>query len=249
MQALQLHARASCRSRSRAAPGPAPRPPAHDATATAQAASDGRARDFVAGGPHRLLIGGERGRGRRRPHLRDRRPGDRRGDLRGRPGRRRRRRRGRSRPRRRRSTGRFARSTRPSARRSCTRWPSSSRRTATSLPSSSRSTTASRWRRPGGDVAATVNHLRYYAGWPTKIEGETIPVSARDVLCYTLREPVGVCAQIVPWNFPLLMATWKIAPGARRRLPDRPEAGRADAADRPAPRRAGPRGRLPARAR
>ena len=63
-----------------------------------------------------------------------------------------------------------------------------------------------------GDVAAAVNHLRYYAGWPTKIEGETIPVSARDVLCYTLREPVGVCAQIVPWNYPLLMATWKVAP-------------------------------------
>jgi acyl-CoA reductase-like NAD-dependent aldehyde dehydrogenase len=63
-----------------------------------------------------------------------------------------------------------------------------------------------------GDVAATVNHLRYYAGWPTKIEGETIPVSARDVLCYTLREPVGVCGQIIPWNFPLLMAAWKIAP-------------------------------------
>jgi aldehyde dehydrogenase (NAD+) len=63
-----------------------------------------------------------------------------------------------------------------------------------------------------GDMAATVNHLRYYAGWPTKIEGETIPVSARDVLCYTLREPVGVCAQIVPWNYPLLMAAWKVAP-------------------------------------
>ena len=63
-----------------------------------------------------------------------------------------------------------------------------------------------------GDIAATVNHLRYYAGWPTKIEGETIPVSARDVLCYTLREPVGVCAQIVPWNYPLLMAIWKVAP-------------------------------------
>jgi aldehyde dehydrogenase (NAD+) len=63
-----------------------------------------------------------------------------------------------------------------------------------------------------GDMAATVNHLRYYAGWPTKIEGETIPVSARDVLCYTLREPVGVCAQIVPWNYPLLMAMWKVAP-------------------------------------
>jgi aldehyde dehydrogenase (NAD+) len=63
-----------------------------------------------------------------------------------------------------------------------------------------------------GDIAATVNHLRYYAGWPTKIEGETIPVSARHVLCYTLRDPVGVCAQIVPWNFPLLMAIWKVAP-------------------------------------
>jgi len=63
-----------------------------------------------------------------------------------------------------------------------------------------------------GDVAAAVNHLRYFAGWPTKIEGRTIPVSARDVLAYTLREPVGVCGQIIPWNFPLLMATWKIAP-------------------------------------
>ncbi|HLM31249.1 MAG TPA: aldehyde dehydrogenase family protein [Solirubrobacterales bacterium] len=63
-----------------------------------------------------------------------------------------------------------------------------------------------------GDIAATIGHLRYYAGWPTKIEGETIPVSGRDLLCYTLREPVGVCAQIVPWNYPLLMAMWKVAP-------------------------------------
>ena len=62
------------------------------------------------------------------------------------------------------------------------------------------------------DVGASVAHLRYYAGWPTKIEGETFPVSARDLFCYTLREPVGVCAQIVPWNFPLLMAVWKISP-------------------------------------
>jgi acyl-CoA reductase-like NAD-dependent aldehyde dehydrogenase len=62
------------------------------------------------------------------------------------------------------------------------------------------------------DMAAAVNHLRYFAGWPTKIEGETIPVSGRDLLCYTLREPVGVCGQIVPWNFPLLMAIWKVAP-------------------------------------
>jgi acyl-CoA reductase-like NAD-dependent aldehyde dehydrogenase len=63
-----------------------------------------------------------------------------------------------------------------------------------------------------GDVAAAVNHLRYFSGWATKIEGETIPVSARDVHCYTRREPVGVCGQIIPWNFPLLMACWKIAP-------------------------------------
>jgi acyl-CoA reductase-like NAD-dependent aldehyde dehydrogenase len=63
-----------------------------------------------------------------------------------------------------------------------------------------------------GDMAAAVNHLRYYAGWPTKIEGETIPVSTPDVLCYTRREPVGVCGQMIPWNFPLLMAIWKLAP-------------------------------------
>jgi acyl-CoA reductase-like NAD-dependent aldehyde dehydrogenase len=62
------------------------------------------------------------------------------------------------------------------------------------------------------DVAGTVAHLRYFAGWPTKIEGNVLPVSAPNVHCYTRREPVGVCAQIVPWNFPLLMAAWKIAP-------------------------------------
>jgi acyl-CoA reductase-like NAD-dependent aldehyde dehydrogenase len=62
------------------------------------------------------------------------------------------------------------------------------------------------------DVASTVAHLRYFAGWPTKIEGNVLPVSAPSIHCYTRREPVGVCAQIVPWNFPLLMAAWKIAP-------------------------------------
>jgi acyl-CoA reductase-like NAD-dependent aldehyde dehydrogenase len=61
-------------------------------------------------------------------------------------------------------------------------------------------------------VAGTVAHLRYFAGWPTKIEGNVLPVSAPNMHCYTRREPVGVCAQIVPWNFPLLMAAWKIAP-------------------------------------
>jgi acyl-CoA reductase-like NAD-dependent aldehyde dehydrogenase len=62
------------------------------------------------------------------------------------------------------------------------------------------------------DVAQTVAHLEYFAGWPTKVEGDVIPVRVPDTLCYTLREPVGVCAQIIPWNFPLLMAAWKVAP-------------------------------------
>ncbi len=62
------------------------------------------------------------------------------------------------------------------------------------------------------DVRSTVAHLRYFAGWPTKIEGALLPVAAPNMHCYTRSEPVGVCAQIVPWNFPLLMAAWKIAP-------------------------------------
>ncbi len=62
------------------------------------------------------------------------------------------------------------------------------------------------------DVKSSVAHLHYFAGWPTKLEGETIPVSIPDTLCYTRKEPVGVCGQIVPWNFPLLMAVWKVAP-------------------------------------
>jgi phenylacetaldehyde dehydrogenase len=63
------------------------------------------------------------------------------------------------------------------------------------------------------DVALTVDHFRYYAGWATKVEGETIPINSADggaYLDYTLREPVGVVGQIIPWNFPLLMAAWKL---------------------------------------
>jgi acyl-CoA reductase-like NAD-dependent aldehyde dehydrogenase len=62
------------------------------------------------------------------------------------------------------------------------------------------------------DVAATVGHLDYYAGWCTKIEGGTLPVSIPEMFAYTRREPVGVAGQIIPWNFPLLMAAWKIGP-------------------------------------
>ncbi len=63
------------------------------------------------------------------------------------------------------------------------------------------------------DVRGAAAHLRYFAGWPTKIEGAVLPVAAGPAMhCYTRREPVGVCGQIIPWNFPLLMASWKLAP-------------------------------------
>ncbi|MGH2834376.1 MAG: aldehyde dehydrogenase family protein [Solirubrobacteraceae bacterium] len=62
------------------------------------------------------------------------------------------------------------------------------------------------------DVNGAVGHLRYFAGWPTKIEGGVLPVTAPNMHCYTRREPVGVCGQIIPWNFPLLMAAWKLGP-------------------------------------
>jgi len=63
----------------------------------------------------------------------------------------------------------------------------------------------------GFDVPAAAETFRYYAGWVTKIYGETNP-SDPAFFNYTLREPVGVCGQIIPWNFPLLMAAWKLGP-------------------------------------
>ncbi len=62
------------------------------------------------------------------------------------------------------------------------------------------------------DVASTVAWLRHFAGWPERVSGDVIPVPQADVLCYTRKEPVGVCGQIIPWNFPMLMAAWKLAP-------------------------------------
>jgi acyl-CoA reductase-like NAD-dependent aldehyde dehydrogenase len=61
------------------------------------------------------------------------------------------------------------------------------------------------------EIPAAAECFQYYAGWADKIHGETIPVKGRH-LTYTLREPVGVVAAIVPWNFPLLLAAWKVAP-------------------------------------
>jgi phenylacetaldehyde dehydrogenase len=67
------------------------------------------------------------------------------------------------------------------------------------------------------DVPLAVDMFRYMAGWATKLEGTTIPLSVMytpgvNYHAYTLREPVGVVGQIIPWNFPLLMAAWKLAP-------------------------------------
>ena len=65
------------------------------------------------------------------------------------------------------------------------------------------------------DVPLAVDHFRYYAGWATKIEGNTISLGLSKqgkFHAYTVREPVGVAGQIIPWNFPLLMAAWKLAP-------------------------------------
>ena len=65
------------------------------------------------------------------------------------------------------------------------------------------------------DVPVAIEHMRYYAGWATKIEGNTIPLvlaPPSKFHAYTVREPVGVVGQIIPWNFPLVMAAWKLGP-------------------------------------
>ncbi len=61
------------------------------------------------------------------------------------------------------------------------------------------------------DIPLAIDCFLYYAGWADKIHGETIPVRG-EYFNYTMREPVGVVGQIIPWNFPFLMAAWKIAP-------------------------------------
>ena len=69
----------------------------------------------------------------------------------------------------------------------------------------------------GADIPLTADLFRYMAGWATKIEGNTIPLSVAytpgvKYHAYTVREPIGVVGQIIPWNFPLLMAAWKLGP-------------------------------------
>ena len=62
-----------------------------------------------------------------------------------------------------------------------------------------------------GDLNLVLDCLRYYAGWADKLHGDTVPVRG-DYFTYTRREPVGVCGQIIPWNFPMLMVAWKWGP-------------------------------------
>ncbi len=61
------------------------------------------------------------------------------------------------------------------------------------------------------DIPLVIQCIRYYAGWADKIQGDTIPIDG-EFFCYTRREPVGVVGQIIPWNFPALMAAWKWGP-------------------------------------
>jgi acyl-CoA reductase-like NAD-dependent aldehyde dehydrogenase len=62
------------------------------------------------------------------------------------------------------------------------------------------------------DVEGSIRHLRHFSGSSERIFGDVIPVAQPNMLCYTRKEPVGVCGQIIPWNFPMLMAAWKLGP-------------------------------------
>ena len=93
------------------------------------------------------------------------------------------------------------------------------------------------------DVAKTIACYRYFAGWADKVQGKTIPID-REFFCYTRHEPIGVVGQIIPWNYPMLMQAWKLAPAlATGNTID--EAGGADTTLRPAHRRANPGSRFP----
>lgn len=62
------------------------------------------------------------------------------------------------------------------------------------------------------DVTKSAEWFEYFSGWPTKMEGRVIPADAPNRMIYTVRHPIGVVGQIIPWNFPLMMAAWKLAP-------------------------------------
>ena len=97
-----------------------------------------------------------------------------------------------------------------------------------------------------GEIIGASLVFDYYAGAANKIFGQTIPVS-KPGLDLTLREPIGVVGLIVPWNFPILMASWKVGPGAGRRQHRDPQARQLLPADGDPARRAGTRGGHPGR--
>ena len=93
----------------------------------------------------------------------------------------------------------------------CSSWPIWSRSTPAELAALESLNCGKTITDATGDIQGVVNSLRYYGGWADKIEGRTVPVRG-NFLCYTLRQPVGVVGQIIPWNFPLMMMAWKIGP-------------------------------------
>ena len=92
------------------------------------------------------------------------------------------------------------------------------------------------------DMPMVIDVLRYYAGWATKIHGETVN-TVETAFTYTLREPVGVVGLIVPWNFPLLLASWKLGPALACGNTIVWKPASQTSADRAALRRIGGRGR------
>ena len=105
------------------------------------------------------------------------------------------------------------------------------------------------WEAQAVDIALTIELLRYYAGWTTKIEGKVLPNSIPGMFTVAKREPVGVVAAITPWNFPLLEVGYKLGPALAAGLHDRDQAVGAGAALDAAADAAGRRGGVPARRR
>ena len=85
------------------------------------------------------------------------------------------------------------------------------------------------------DAIYSARHFRYFAGWPSKIEGKTIPVSSPGKMNLTKVEPVGVCGLITPWNYPTLMVAWKLAPAMAAGKYDCSKTSRANSAQRALP--------------
>ena len=83
-----------------------------------------------------------------------------------------------------------------------------------------------------GELGAIVDCFEFYAGAATKNYGESMPPPMPTYLANTVREPVGVVGAIVPWNFPLLLAAWKVAPALAAGCTRRPQTGARDAAHR-----------------